>query len=134
MHARQHLELRDIEVLRRAHTGQNRLRRARSTVNIESKLNHPLDDALNMFFGRTVLHRYDHCFRFTLVSYVPKLVILNLAAYTISPLQCAHHVDNPLVDVQHLVIGNGPGFAAPNMVEYSPARVPAHRPACSSAA
>ena len=62
VHSRQHLELRDIEVFRRADTGQNRLGRARCPVNVEAELNHPLDHQLYMFLSCVVLHRYDHCF------------------------------------------------------------------------
>jgi len=60
VHAREHLELCNLKLPRRAHAGQNGLRLAGGAVDVETELYHTLNHLLNLFIGCVVLHGDDH--------------------------------------------------------------------------
>ena len=60
MDAGEDLELEHVELAGGAYTGEDGLRCAGGAVYVEAELDHPLDDVLNVFGGRVVLHDDDH--------------------------------------------------------------------------
>jgi len=96
VHSGQHLELNHIEVAGCADTGKNRLLCPGGPVNIESELHHALNHRLNVLLGGIVLHCYDHRVRHFL------LFPMSYRELLVPPLQRAHHINDPFIDMQYL--------------------------------
>ena len=56
----EHLEFLVVEGAGRADAGEDGLHGPGGAVHVEADFHHPLDDVLNLFFGRAVLHSNDH--------------------------------------------------------------------------
>src|SRR5208337_4019363 len=59
--ARQNLEFVEIESCRGANRGQNSLHSSSGPMDINASLFHRFDDGIDLFFGGSFLHGYDHC-------------------------------------------------------------------------